>query len=80
MTAPLVTVDWKLFQIMPYIILLKVRKIYWPTTSRFGTARQKPMGEHCRLNVSFRQNRQSRLTVCFHLLPPISGHMFTKLP
>ena len=29
---------------MPYLIILKVRQFYWPTISRFGSARQKPVG------------------------------------
>ena len=28
---------------MPYIIILKVRKFHQPTTGRFSTARQKPV-------------------------------------
>ena len=27
------------------MIILKVRKFHWPTTSRFGTAKQKLIGE-----------------------------------
>ena len=40
---PLVTVHWKSFQMMPYIIILRVRQFHYPTTSRFGTERQKSM-------------------------------------
>ena len=42
MEKPQVTVDWKLFQMMPYIIILKVRKFHQLTANRFSTARQKP--------------------------------------
>ena len=36
---------------MPYIIILKVREFHQPTTNRFGTASQKPVGggAHCAL-------------------------------
>ena len=33
MATTLVTVDCKLFQMMPYIIMLKVRKFHQPTSS-----------------------------------------------
>ena len=39
MATPLVIVNIKLFQMMPYI--LEFMKFHWPTTSRFHTARQK---------------------------------------
>ena len=35
----------ELFQMMRYIIILKVRKFHQPTANRFSTARQKPVGE-----------------------------------
>ena len=35
--------DCKLFQMMPYIIILKVRKFHQPTANRFSTAKQKPV-------------------------------------
>ena len=41
---PLVTEDWKPFQMMPYKIILKVRKVHYPAASHFGTARQKSTG------------------------------------
>ena len=44
MATTQVTVDCKLFQIMTYIIILKVRKFHQPTANRFITARQKPVG------------------------------------
>ena len=44
MAATLITVDCKLFQMMPYIIILKVRKFHQPTANRFSTARKKPVG------------------------------------
>ena len=72
MATPLVTIDWKLFQMMPYIILLHVRKIYYPTTSHLWHSKAKTYGgggHIVRVNVSFSQIRQSQLTVCFHLLP-----------
>ena len=31
---------------MPYIIILKVRKFHLSTTNRFGTAGKKPIGGH----------------------------------
>ena len=45
MGTTLLTVDCKLFQMMPYIIILKVRKFHWRTASRFSTARKKPVGD-----------------------------------
>ena len=39
MATPVVTVNWKLFQMEPYIIVPYVRKLHYCTTSRFGTAR-----------------------------------------
>ena len=48
MATTLITVHYKLFQMMPYIIILKVRKFHQPTANRFSTARKKPVGEaHC---------------------------------
>ena len=44
MATTWVTVDCKLFQMMPYIIILEVRKFHQPTADRFNTARQKPVG------------------------------------
>ena len=44
MATPYVTVNSKLFQMMPYIIILRVRKFHQPTANCFGTARQKPVG------------------------------------
>ena len=43
MATPLVSVNWERFQMMLFIIILKVRKFHWPTTIRFGTTRQKPI-------------------------------------
>ena len=37
--------DCELFQMMPYIIILKVKKFYQSTANRFSTTRQKPVGE-----------------------------------
>ena len=42
MATTLLTVDCKLFQMMPYIIILIVRKFDKCTASRFSTARNKP--------------------------------------
>ena len=36
MATPPATVNWKPFQMMPYIIMLKVRQFHLPTTSRLG--------------------------------------------
>ena len=36
--------DCKVFQMMPYIIILEVRKFRQPTANRFSTAGQKPIG------------------------------------
>ena len=36
----------KLFQTMPYIIILKVRKFHQPIANRFSTARKKPVGHN----------------------------------
>ena len=48
MATTLFTVYCKLFHMMPYIIILKVRKFHQPTGSRFSTARKKPVGgAHC---------------------------------
>ena len=49
MATTLFTVYCKLFHMMPYIIILKVRKFHQPTASRFSTARKKPVGggAHC---------------------------------
>ena len=44
MATALFTVYCKLFHMMPYIIILKVRKFHQPTASRFSTARKKPVG------------------------------------
>ena len=44
MATTLITVDCKLFQMMPYIIILKVRKFHQTTANRFSTARKKPVG------------------------------------
>ena len=57
MATALITVDGKLFQMMPYITILKVRKFHQPTANSFSTARKKPVGGggHIRLvkvNVS----------------------------
>ena len=38
MATPQVAVDWKLFQMTPYIIILKVEKFHQSTRNRFGTA------------------------------------------
>ena len=46
MATTLITVDCKLFQMMPYIIILKVRKFHQPTASRFCRAKKKPVGGH----------------------------------
>ena len=43
MATTLTTVDCKLFQMMPYIIILKVRKFHQPTASRLSTAKKKPV-------------------------------------
>ena len=45
MATTLITVHCKLFQMMPYIIILKVRKFHRPTTDPSSTARKKPVGE-----------------------------------
>ena len=50
MATPLFTVYCKLFHMMPYIIILKVRKFHQPTASRFSTAKKKPVGGHPSLN------------------------------
>ena len=48
MVTILFTVYCKLFHMMPYIIMLKVRKFHQTTASRFSTARKKPVGgAHC---------------------------------
>ena len=48
MVTILFTVYCKLFHMMPYIIILKVRKFHQTTASRFSTARKKPVGgAHC---------------------------------
>ena len=44
MATTLFTVYCKLFHIMPYIIILKVREFHQPTASRFSTARKNPVG------------------------------------
>ena len=44
MATPYITIDCKLFQMMPFIILVKVGKFHEPTANRFSTARQKPVG------------------------------------
>ena len=43
MATTLFTVHCKLFHMMPYIVILKVRKFHQPTASRFSTARKKPV-------------------------------------
>ena len=44
MATTLSTGYCKLFYVMPYIIILKVRKFHQPTASRLSTARKKPVG------------------------------------
>ena len=44
MATTLIVVDCKLFQMMLYIIMLKVRKFHQPTANRFSTPRKKPVG------------------------------------
>ena len=44
MAIALITVHCKLFQMMAYIIILKVRKFHQPTANRFSTARKKHAG------------------------------------
>ena len=46
MAIALITVHCKLFQMMPYIIILKARKFHQPTANRFSTARKKHAGGH----------------------------------
>ena len=36
---------------MPYIIILKVRKFHQPTANRFSTAKKKPMGAMNRVKL-----------------------------
>ena len=43
MATTLTTVDFKLFRMTTYIIILKVRKFHQPTASRLSTARKKPV-------------------------------------
>ena len=45
MAATLITVACKLFQMMPYIIILKVKKFHQPTANCFSTAKKKPVWE-----------------------------------
>ena len=42
LSTPFVIVDWKIFQMMPYIS--KLRKFHWTIGNRFCTTRQKPGG------------------------------------
>ena len=44
MATTLFTVYCKLFHMMPYIIILKIRNFHQPTASCFSTARKKPVG------------------------------------
>ena len=44
MATTLITVHCKLFQMIPYIIILKLRKLHEPTASHFSTAMKKPVG------------------------------------
>ena len=44
MATILITVHCKLFQVMPYIIILKVRKFHRPTANLFSTAKKKLVG------------------------------------
>ena len=46
MATTLIIVDCKLFQMMRYISILKVRKFHQPTANRFSTAKKKPVGGH----------------------------------
>ena len=45
MATTLITAYCKLFQMMLYIIILKVRKFHQPTANRFSTARKRPVGD-----------------------------------
>ena len=38
---PLVTADRKLFEMMPHIIIIKVRKLHLPTLNYFSTVRNR---------------------------------------
>ena len=44
MATALIIIHCKLFQMMPYIIILKVRKFHQPTANRFSTERKEPAG------------------------------------
>ena len=44
MATTLITVDCKLFQMLPYINILNVIKFHQPTANRFSTAKKKPVG------------------------------------
>ena len=44
MAIALITVHCKLFQMMAYIIILKVRKFHQPTANRFSTTGKKHAG------------------------------------
>ena len=44
METTLAAVNCKLFQIMPYIIILKARKFHQACANRFSTAKKKPVG------------------------------------
>ena len=57
MATTLFTVYCKLFRMMPYIIILKVRKFHQPTASRLSTARNKPVGEGGALHDVISLNR-----------------------
>ena len=44
MATTSIAVDCKLFRMMSYLIILKVRKFHQPTANHFSTARIKPVG------------------------------------
>ena len=66
----------KTIQMIPYIIILKVRKFHQPTENSFGTARKKPVGAQytTRNQVQMSSVRKrietSEVTLATHLTHP----------
>ena len=63
MATSLITVDSKLFPMIPYIIKVKVRKFHQPTANRFSTARKKGAGVGALNRVKDIQNNSASETV-----------------
>ena len=67
MATTLITMDCKPFQMMPYIIILKVRKFHEPTANRFSTARKKTWGGNVPHNAHNVQSLNTEVNNAFKI-------------